>query len=136
MSTLVISWDKFGTRMAGSAIRALEMTRALAGHGLDVRLAVPPGSETATAGIETVLFRDPNDLAPLLDEAEAAVVPGRVELMTTVDCPLVVDLYDPRVPLKQRLLKERTKPFGLELLCIRSGELHDFQGHTVPEMSR
>jgi glycosyltransferase involved in cell wall biosynthesis/GT2 family glycosyltransferase len=98
LSVLVISWDKVGERMAGSAIRTLELARALAASGLEVTLAAPEGSELAAAGrlrLETIAAGTP--LTRLTAAADVVVVSGRVELMTAVKKPLVIDLYDPFV---------------------------------------
>src|SRR5262245_33992391 len=98
MSVLVLSWDRIGARMAGSAIRALEMARALARGGLEVTLGAPDGSELAEdAGFRLARFPEDGTLASLIDAADVVVVSGRVELMTAVKKPLVVDLYDPFV---------------------------------------
>lgn len=98
MSILFLSWDRVGEQMAGSAIRALELARALGRSGLDVVLAAPEGSVLpADAPLRLETFTPGASLARTVAAADAVVVSGRVELMTAVKKPLVVDLYDPFV---------------------------------------
>lgn len=94
----MISWDRIGERMAGSAIRTLEIARALAADGLEVTLAAPEGSELGDGErLRLATFADHPSLARLTHDADVVVVSGRVELMTAVKKPLVIDLYDPFV---------------------------------------
>ncbi len=98
MRVLVSSWDRIGTRMAGSAIRALEMARALARAGHRVTLAAPSGSRMdSEPGLSLAVADDSGALSALVGEADVVVISGRMELMTAIDKPLVVDLYDPFV---------------------------------------
>ncbi|MCS7087712.1 MAG: hypothetical protein NZL91_03315 [Thermoflexales bacterium] len=56
---LVVSHDRIGGRMAGVGIRYYEVARALAGHGLQVTLVAPFGSElprTASPHLENLRF--------------------------------------------------------------------------------
>jgi GT2 family glycosyltransferase/glycosyltransferase involved in cell wall biosynthesis len=96
VSVLVVSWDRVGGLMAGSAVRALEVARSLAAAGHDAVLAAPDGSE-CESWPRLRLARCPADeaLAKLIAAADVVVLPGRVELMSAVKKPLVVDLYDP-----------------------------------------
>lgn len=98
MRVLVSSWDRVGPQMAGSAIRALEMARALARAGYHVTLSAPPGSTLpAEPNLELTIVREAQGLGDCVVDADVVVVSGRSELMTAIDKPLVVDLYDPFV---------------------------------------
>ncbi len=97
MSVLVLSWDRIGEMMAGSAIRALEMASALERHGVAVRLVAPEGSEAPAGAPPLETFRLGDSLLGPIRRSAAVVVPGRVELLAAVTRPLVVDLYDPFV---------------------------------------
>jgi glycosyltransferase involved in cell wall biosynthesis/GT2 family glycosyltransferase len=97
VSVLVVSWDRIGGQMAGSAIRALELARALERAGLPVVLAAPEGSESGDGGPSLAPFRPGDSLAGPIRRADVVVVPGRIELLAAVTRPLVVDLYDPFV---------------------------------------
>ena len=70
MKTLFLSWDRLGGSMAGSAIRSLELARALTRRGLDVRIAAPAGS-TLPTGVDLELIHFENGAAP--SRAVAAV---------------------------------------------------------------
>lgn len=121
MRVLVSSWDRVGEQMAGSAIRSLEMSRALARAGHHVTLAAPAGSSlVAEANLELAIVRQDNALAGLIAEADVVVVSGRTELMTAVDKPLVVDLYDPFVLSNLDLFGDDfNKSGGRALLSLR-----------------
>ncbi|HZR80200.1 MAG TPA: glycosyltransferase [Candidatus Binatia bacterium] len=96
MSVLVVSWDRIGELMAGSAVRALEMARALAARRQDVVLAAPAGSACPPSpGLRLACVPRDAELRELVAAADVVVIPGRMELMTAVKKPLVVDLYDP-----------------------------------------
>jgi O-antigen biosynthesis protein len=97
VSVLVVSWDRIGTQMAGSAIRALELARALSRDGVPVVLAAPDGSEIDDTGPTLHAFRPGDSLSGAIRRADVVVVPGRIELLAAVTRPLVVDLYDPFV---------------------------------------
>ncbi|MFM7141694.1 MAG: glycosyltransferase family 1 protein, partial [Alphaproteobacteria bacterium] len=97
MSILVVSWDRVGARMAGSAARAFEMAAALARLGDEVVLAAPDGSELPreVRGMRLVRVPGESPLAALVDGADALVLPGRMELVSAPRKPCVIDLYDP-----------------------------------------
>ncbi|MBM4266253.1 MAG: glycosyltransferase [Deltaproteobacteria bacterium] len=126
MSVLVLSWDRLGDRMAGSAIRALEMSRALAQAGLRVTLVAPEGSTIhPQEGLELACVPDVRDVSGWVDRADVVVVSGRVELMTAVKKPLVVDLYDPFVLSNLDLFGEDfNRSGGRALLALRWLEHH------------
>lgn len=128
MSVLVLSWDRVGERMAGSAIRTVELARALAASGLDVVLGAPDGSALPGPGTDALrlaTFAPQASLAPLVASSDVVVVSGRVELMTAVKKPLVVDLYDPFVLSNLDLYGERfNRSGGSSLLSLRWLEHH------------
>jgi GT2 family glycosyltransferase/glycosyltransferase involved in cell wall biosynthesis len=98
MSVLMISWDRVGERMAGSAIRTVELARALAASGLEVVLAAPEGSALDDpSGVRLETLAPGASPGAQIAAASVVVVSGRVELMTAVKKPLVIDLYDPFV---------------------------------------
>lgn len=128
MSVLVLSWDRVGERMAGSAIRTAELARALTGCGLEVVLGAPEGSELPGDGggsLRLATFAPQASLAPLIASSDVVVVSGRVELMTAVKKPLVVDLYDPFVLSNLDLYGDRfNRSGGRSLLSLRWLEHH------------
>lgn len=130
MRVLVSSWDRVGDRMAGSAIRALEMARALARAEHRVTLAAPMGSElTPETGLELAVVDERGDLTGLVADADVVVVSGRFELMTAVDKPLVVDLYDPFVLSNLELFGDDfNRGGGRALLSLRWLQHHLAQG--------
>lgn len=135
MSTLVVSWDRIGAQMAGSAIRALEMARALARAGVPVVLAAPDGSDLASvsdgepAAPALLTFRPGDSLAGPIRRADVVVVPGRIELLAAVTRPLVVDLYDPFVLSNLDFFGEDfSHAGGRALLALRWLEHHLMHG--------
>ncbi len=121
MKVLVSSWDRIGDQMAGSAIRSLEMARALARAGHAVTLAAPEGSTLAAEpGLVLAIVPEGKALTGLIAEADVVVVSGRSELMTAVGKPLVVDLYDPFVLSNLDLFGDDfNKAGGRALLSLR-----------------
>ena len=119
---LVVCPDKTGPLMAGSAIRSVEIARALASNpALAVTLAIPEGSEPIAADAVTQL-RVPTDstLAPLIAAADCVVISGRAELMTAIRKPLIVDLYDPFILSDLEFYgDEFTATGGRPLLALR-----------------
>jgi glycosyltransferase involved in cell wall biosynthesis len=119
---LVLSSDRVGDEMAGPAIRAYEIARALAiDH--DVTLVAPRGSSLpsgATLGFSATSPGAPEflELAKRHDVLVAQFLPGSV-LARLLDTPLrlVFDLYDPR-PLE---ILERGADLGGPVLERRSG---------------
>ena len=98
MRVLVLSWDRIGPQMAGSAIRALELGRALARSAHAVTLLAPEGSVLdAEPGLKLGVTAPGEGLERWIDANDVVVVSGRTELMTAPSKPLVVDLYDPFV---------------------------------------
>jgi hypothetical protein len=100
-SVLVVSSDRVGEQMAGPAIRAYEIARALAADR-EVTLAAPPGSTLPTDGEVALVEAAPGtrsflELARRHDVLVAQFLPGSV-LARLIGSPprLVLDLYDPR----------------------------------------
>ena len=91
---LIICPDKTGPLMAGTAIRSVEIARALA-VDCEVTLAVPDGSTPVPGEMTQIRVPAESTLPPLIDAAEVVLVSGRAELMTAIRKPLIVDLYDP-----------------------------------------
>lgn len=121
MRVLVSSWDRIGDRMAGSAIRSLEMARALARAGHEVTLSAPEGSALASEpNLRLWVVPEGDDLSAPIDAADVVVLSGRAELMTAVKKPLVVDLYDPFVLSNLDLFgSDFNKDGGRALLSLR-----------------
>ena len=98
MRTIFLSWDRLGGSMAGSAIRSLELARAVARQGVEVGIAAPAGSELpAGADLELIHFEQGSVPASALRAADSVFLPGRVELMHAIRKPMAIDLYDPFV---------------------------------------
>ena len=91
---LIICPDTTGPLMAGTAIRSVEIARALA-VDYEVTLAVPEGSERVAVDVAQVRVPRDSTLPPLLAAADCVMISGRAELMTAIRKPLIVDLYDP-----------------------------------------
>jgi glycosyltransferase involved in cell wall biosynthesis len=114
---LVVSSDGIAERMAGPAIRCLELSRALSGAGHDVTLAAP---EVRSGRDEpfTVASLDRRELRALAGAHDAILIQGwtleRHPVLARSGVPLVVDLYD---------------PFALELLML-------LEGRTVTERAQ
>lgn len=100
---LIVTHEHIGPKMAGPAIRALEIGRAVAAHGFDVTLCTPypelsaPGVE----GLQVVGFSwdDPASLEQRLEKADAVMTIGPVLsrvvhwLRKPIDRPTIVDAY-------------------------------------------
>ena len=90
--------DVIGERMAGTAIRAWELARALGAHVPTV-LASPKPVGRSDAAVEVVEFADPSELLALVDQADAVLVFGfdlvRYPFLKHTRALVVVDLYDP-----------------------------------------
>ncbi|HYC23322.1 MAG TPA: glycosyltransferase family 4 protein, partial [Candidatus Bathyarchaeia archaeon] len=118
---LVISWDRIGEMMAGSAIRALEMARALVAPDTEVTLAAPEGSsDQGAGGVRLAVYPRESSLGGLIERADVVVLSGRVELMSAVKKPLVVDLYDPFIFSNLELYgRAFNRSSGRPLLALR-----------------
>lgn len=98
---LVISPERIGEKMAGPAIRALELARALSRH-LPVTLAAPgehsinTGPSLSTTTLELSDFGLAKKLIASHDVVVAQVLPLKlIKQLRTVSTKLVFDLYDP-----------------------------------------
>ncbi len=109
---LVMANDLVGERMAGPAIRAWEIARALSSLGIEVVLAAP-GAELPAAPFETVAFDSRGEaLRAAAERSDGLLVQGaalaQYPFLAALDKPIAVDIYD---------------PFVLESLSARAGEL-------------
>jgi len=101
---LVVCGEPVGARMAGPAIRALELAGAVAASGVEVTLAAPagPGPTPARPGVSHVSLTGAS-LGRLGARHRAVLIgPGilsRFPALARLQTPLAVDLYDP-VPLE------------------------------------
>ena len=90
--------DVIGERMAGTAIRAWELARALGTHVPTVLASPKPVGRTDPA-VEVFEFADPSELLALVDQADAVLVFGfdlvRYPFLKHTRALVVVDLYDP-----------------------------------------
>ena len=81
--------------------------------------------EASADALRLATFAPQSSLASLVAGADVVVVSGRVELMTAVKKPLVVDLYDPFVLSNLDLYGERfNRSGGRSLLALRWLEHH------------
>jgi glycosyltransferase involved in cell wall biosynthesis len=98
---LVITPEPLGARMAGPAIRALELARALARDGRSGQVTVATLSSCARSddGLRLVEAPDEGALRSLVAEVGSVVIQGDVlgrhPWLAAVDVALVVDAYDP-----------------------------------------
>lgn len=116
---LIICPDQTGPRMAGTAIRSVEIARALA-RDVDVTLAVPDGSARLPGDLVQVRVPSESALPPLVAAADVVLIAGRAELMTAIRKPLVVDLYDPFIFSDLEFYGEGyTRSGGRPLLALR-----------------
>ena len=121
----LVTFDRIGARLSGSAIRVLELARALeeAGHQCTViATGLDSDADPYTFVVQTFDLRDARrTLLPLLAGADVVVLPlqalARIPLLASLRVPLVFDIYDPFVfemlasgtgrPLEERRSKVR-----------------------------
>jgi glycosyltransferase involved in cell wall biosynthesis/GT2 family glycosyltransferase len=116
---LVICPDKTGPLMAGTAIRSVEIARALA-QEYTVTLAIPDGSTRVAGAVAQVHVPGESMLPPLIAVADVVLVAGRSELMSAIRKPLIVDLYDPFILSDLEFYGERFNTSGgRPLLALR-----------------
>lgn len=112
-SIAVVTLDTLGAAMAGPAIRAWEISRALGAAGHDVRLLTFGACDRPGEGFEATHI-SPGDFRAEADRADVIVVQGfavaAFPWLTDWDGVLVVDLYDPFH--LESLEVERFKPVG------------------------
>jgi glycosyltransferase involved in cell wall biosynthesis len=98
---LVITPEPLGARMAGPAIRALELARALArdGRSGQVTIATLASCTRSDDGLRSVEATDAGTLRSLVSEVGSVVIQGDVlgrhPWLAAAGTPLVVDAYDP-----------------------------------------
>jgi hypothetical protein len=97
---LVVTGDPVGPAMAGPAIRAVELSRVLAGAGHPVVLAAPAaGAVPLPSSVRLVAASTELELRPLAGEAEVVVAFSAVVAdhpwLGGVEAVLIVDAYDP-----------------------------------------
>ncbi len=114
IDALVIANDLIGERMAGPAIRALELSRALHRAGLAVTLAVP-GSVEQSESFPLLSYDTPGQsLRQAAEQAATLVVQGLVlahyPFLAAVDRPIVIDIYDPFVLENLAARAHQTRP--------------------------
>ncbi len=94
---LIVTGDIIGEKMAGPAIRAVEIARSLSINH-QVVLTCPAISATCAAlegspvGLECY-GEEPS--AAMMERFDVVIVPGSMVMNTRISVPLVVDLYDP-----------------------------------------
>ena len=122
---VVVCGDPVAAVMAGPAIRAVELARALATAGHPVAVAAPDRSESEVTGVPVRVWTTRADLAAILAEADVIVVFAPVLAdhlwMAELGCPLVVDAYDPGL---------------LETLESRPGDAPNAQRDWIADASR
>jgi len=97
---LILSNDLVGPRMAGPGARYWELARVLSQY-CAVTLAAPLSGEAANAAFRTapLTLRQPDELTPLLAEADAVLSSGFMlydyPQVGTLSVPWIVDLYIP-----------------------------------------
>jgi hypothetical protein len=97
-SLLIICHETIGSKMAGPAVRCLEMARALAKYA-DITLAALGPPEVDGAGFRVIGYQSFQDLQPAINAAGVVLALGqlvsRIERLRQLDRPLIVDWYDP-----------------------------------------
>jgi hypothetical protein len=123
---LVVSGDPVGELMAGPAIRAVELTRALAAAGRDVTLAVPRSGPTDLPGSVAVVEAEGEGLRPFAEASGAVVVFAAVAALNpwlaALDATVVVDAYDPG--LLETLERRRGEPVNAQRDWVRDATAH------------
>jgi len=108
---LVVSHDVIGERMAGPAIRAVELSRVLAEEN-EITLAAPNDCDL-DLGLRTIRYGHA-DLTRLANAADVVLVGGLTlalaPQMADVGVPLVVDIYDPFTLENLQLFARRDMP--------------------------
>ena len=113
---LVVAGDPVGASMAGPAIRAVELARAVAGGGHHVTLAVPAGSDAPEGGPPTAPYHGDDELVALARDADVIVafapLVARHPALARTGAVLVVDAYDPG--LLETLERRRGEPVNAQ----------------------
>jgi glycosyltransferase involved in cell wall biosynthesis len=94
---LIITHDAVDETMAGPAIRCWEFARVLS-HEADVTLATPLPTSLSPEAFSLVQY-DGSQLEALASKSDVIILSGytlwHFPFLTTLDLPLVVDVYDP-----------------------------------------
>lgn len=91
---LVLTGDVLGRRLAGPAIRAIEIARYLS-RNHEVILGCPV-SEAYSPDFPVTVEEFGNEPGKsMLESCDIAIVPGSLIISEHIPCPLIVDLYDP-----------------------------------------
>ncbi len=99
---LILTHESVAEKMAGPGIRAWEMGRALAVHGVPVTLASPYPSDRRAAGVDVRAFcwDERDTIVRLVDDSEVVLAAGPVLARLVhlfgqpLQKPTIVDLYD------------------------------------------
>jgi hypothetical protein len=120
---LVVTEEPLAERMAGPAVRALELARVLGRSGFPVELV----SLTACSRTDPdVRLSHAEDLRPALRSADAVLLQGDVlglqPWLAEVDVPLVIDAYDPFHLEQLEQARGRGEPRRRAIVrdCVRS----------------
>lgn len=113
----VICGDRVGSLMAGPAIRAVELAKALSGAGHEVVLAAPEGSDSSSVGVpEMRVWATSLDIREAVAGCEIVVIFAPVLAsnmwLASTGCLLVVDAYDPG--LLETLESRRGQPVNAQ----------------------
>ena len=96
---LAITCERVGERMAGPAIRAVELARAVSRAGLPVTLVSLSGVDEGWAGEPRAVHARSRELRELVEHARVVLIQGDViglePWLVGSDVPIVVDAYDP-----------------------------------------
>ncbi len=118
--------DTVGERMAGPAIRSVELAAVVAAAGHRAVLIAPGGSALDREGIELRTWTDATSLRIGLSGADVIVVFAPVLAdhlwMAALGIPLVVDAYDPG--LLETLEQRRGEPFNAQRTWVLDAGRH------------
>jgi glycosyltransferase involved in cell wall biosynthesis len=123
---LLVAGDPLGDRMAGPAIRVVELARALAAAGSEVAVAAPAVGDLVVPGVRLVAAPGHNDLRALAAGARAIIVFSAVAAehrwLFDLDVPVAVDAYDPG--LLETLERFRGAPLNEQRDWVRDAGRH------------
>ena len=133
----VVCGDRVGSLMAGPAIRAVELAKALSGAGHRVVLAAPEGSDPSTPGVsETFAWSTSEDLREAVVGSEIVVIFAPVLAnnmwLASTGCLLVVDAYDPG--LLETLESRRGQPVNAQRDWIADADSQMLAPMTVADV--
>ena len=94
----ILAYDRIGERMAGPAVRSLEIAKALSKY-CTVTLISPWKVEREAPGVEVLTFEHSEELRQMLVESDIVLVHGyalvQYPILKSTRALLAVDLYDP-----------------------------------------